>query len=455
MNRLPYPTGGPVTWLSLVIALGSLVSPAASATVEAFFNHSPHASYTEPYRGITRSGHDFESLIESKILSARQSVDAAVQELKLPKIAKALAKKHAEGIRVRIVLENAYRRPLSELSETEVAALDPYHRERFDEFVKLVDQDGDGKFAESEKMDRDALFILEKAGVPLIDDTADGSAGSGLMHHKFVVIDGVSTIVTSSNFTTSDVHGDFLKPESRGNRNALLVIENAAVAGVFTEEFNQLWSTKFGLKKAHRPPKVVAFDGVVMTIQFSPTSKTLGWAASVNGLIERELKRATNSVDIAQFVFSEQAFADALEKRVENGIVVRALIDPNFAFQYYSELYDFLGLKLLSPNCKFEALNRPWSQPIESVGIPRLPDGDKLHHKFAIIDGVRVLTGSHNWSMAANTQNDETFLVLQADPIIPAFAEEFEKLYAKAALGRPAWLLKKIADQEKKCGVTF
>ncbi|NES06155.1 MAG: hypothetical protein F6K22_27125, partial [Okeania sp. SIO2F4] len=34
---------------------------------------------------------------------------------------------------------------------------------------------------------RDALIILSNAGVPLIDDTADGSKGSGLMHHKFLV----------------------------------------------------------------------------------------------------------------------------------------------------------------------------------------------------------------------------------------------------------------------------
>ena len=41
----------------------------------------------------------------------------------------------------------------------------------------------------------DALAIVRSAGVPVIDDTADGSKGSGLMHHKFVVIDGKTVTV--------------------------------------------------------------------------------------------------------------------------------------------------------------------------------------------------------------------------------------------------------------------
>jgi phosphatidylserine/phosphatidylglycerophosphate/cardiolipin synthase-like enzyme len=35
------------------------------------------------------------------------------------------------------------------------------------------------------------------------------------------------------------------------------------------------------------------------------------------------------------------------------------------------------------------------------VGIARLPAGDKLHHKFAVIDKRTVITGSFNWSPSA------------------------------------------------------
>jgi phosphatidylserine/phosphatidylglycerophosphate/cardiolipin synthase-like enzyme len=35
------------------------------------------------------------------------------------------------------------------------------------------------------------------------------------------------------------------------------------------------------------------------------------------------------------------------------------------------------------------------------VGTPQLAAGDKLHHKFAVLDGREVITGSFNWSPRA------------------------------------------------------
>ena len=56
--------------------------------------------------------------------------------------------------------------------------------------VQLADTDKDGSLSDAEISSGDALAIVREAGIPMIDDTADGSKGSGLMHHKFIVIDG-------------------------------------------------------------------------------------------------------------------------------------------------------------------------------------------------------------------------------------------------------------------------
>ena len=47
--------------------------------------------------------------------------------------------------------------------------------------------------------------------------------------------------------------------------------------------------------------------------------------------------------------------------------------------------------------------------------------GDKLHHKFAVVDNTTVITGSFNWSPSAAHQNDETLLVIKHPKLAAAF----------------------------------
>jgi phosphatidylserine/phosphatidylglycerophosphate/cardiolipin synthase-like enzyme len=75
---------------------------------------------------------------------------------------------------------------------------------------------------------------------------------------------------------------------------------------------------------------------------------------------------------------------------------------------------------------------------VAEIGVPTLPMGDTLHHKFAVIDRQTVITGSHNWSKAANYTNDETILIIQNNPTIAAhFDREFDRLYRDAVVGIP------------------
>ena len=111
-----------------------------------------------------------------------------------------------------------------------------------------------------------------------------------------------------------------------------------------------------------------------------------------------------------------------------------------------------LGVAL--PNkCNYEKDNRPWQKPIETVGIAKLPLGDKLHHKFAIIDNYTVITGSHNWSNSANYNNDETLLVIYNPLVAQHFQREFDYLYQNSELGITANLQKKIETEEKSCNL--
>lgn len=394
------------------------------SAIQVYFNHNKARGkeYLESYRNIRREGDNLESIIIKEINSANISLDIAVQEINLSQLAEAIVAKKQQGVKVRLVMENNYNLSLNRLN---------YNH---------------------------GLRILKTANIPIIDDREDGSKGSGLMHHKFIVIDGKKVVTGSANFTLSDIHGDFDNLETRGNANHLLVINSQELATIFTEEFNYLWGdgvgekkdSLFGLDKPDRTPKTIKIGDTILTVKFSPNSPTQSWYNSSNGVIANTLQSAHKSIDLALFVFTDQSIANTLEKESLEGVKIRALIDPNFAYQYYSEGLDLLGVALPF-KCKYQPNNNPWQNPIETVGIPTLEKGDKLHHKFGIIDDYTIITGSHNWSNAANHTNDETLLIIQNPLIAQHFRREFEQLYEDAILGIPDYLHRKIEKETAKC----
>jgi phosphatidylserine/phosphatidylglycerophosphate/cardiolipin synthase-like enzyme len=128
-----------------------------------------------------------------------------------------------------------------------------------------------------------------------------------------------------------------------------------------------------------------------------------------------------------------------LQTQSQRSIKVRGLIDRQFAYRDYSS-----GLSLMGADGKNICQATTTTQALSTIGVPTLPTGDLLHHKFAIIDRQTVITGSHNWSNAANYSNDETLLVIQNNPTVAAhFDREFDRLYTGVVLGVPARLKNK------------
>ncbi|WP_299412283.1 phospholipase D-like domain-containing protein [Acaryochloris sp. IP29b_bin.148] len=433
--------------------------------IRVYMNQSLANSFTDAYRQITRPGDDLESIIVEQIQAAQSTVDVAIQELRSPRIAQALRDRKQAGVRVRVVLENIYSRPWSSFTPPEVAQMNSRQQKRYQANFRLIDQDQNGELSPTEINEHDALQVIRNAGIPWLDDTADGSAGSGLMHHKFVVIDSQTTLVTTANFTLSGLLGDLDAPDSRGNPNSLVVIESQLLAQLFTEEFQSLWGdgpgqatdSKFGVNKPWRSAQTFRVGDAKVRVQFSPSSLSIPWLDSTNGLIGQTLAKAQQQIDLALFVFSEQPLVDQLAMEYQQGVKLRVLSDPQFAYQSYSEVLDMLGVTL-SPSrsgaltCQAEPHNRPWLKPLQTAGTSQLPSGDVLHHKFGVVDNKTVIVGSHNWSDAANRLNDETILVIEHPQVAAHYQREFERLYANSRLGIPAFLRRKAEDHQRQCG---
>lgn len=405
------------------------------------FNHNAQHRYRSPITEQWRQGDDLEMLLLEGIREARREILVAVQELSLPRVAEALAQRHREGLTVQVILENTYSTPWS---EEHLADLSPHQRNRHTLLAAL----GWG----------DAVAILQRQGVPLIDDTADGSKGSGLMHQKFMVIDRRVVLTGSANFTPSCIHGDPDDPRTRGNINHLLRFDSAPLADLFVAEFARMWGdgpggandSRFGIAKQSAALQVVKVGSTPVGVLFAPHRRrdpNHGLA-----LINSLLAAARQRVDLALFVLSDQSVADAMEPLQRRGVTLRLLADPGFANRSFSEVLDLLGTRLTDRFCKLEAGNRPWQRPLEGVGTPQLARGDKLHHKLAVIDGERVITGSFNWSPSAAHQNDETLLVIDSPQLASHFTAEIDRMWRGAELGITARLARKLERQRARCG---
>ena len=402
------------------------------------FNRHRQARYRSPLTGERRSGNDLEAMVIAAVRSARSDISVAVQELSLPGIARALVERYNAGVRVRVVLEDSYS---AAWSRQHPAELTSHEQHRWQRLHDLADTDGDGLVPMEERVAGDAVALLQDAGVPLVDDTADGSRGSGLMHHKFVVVDGSVVVTGSANFTSSGIHGDAGAPFTRGNTNHLLHIASEPLAQLFLAEFDRLWGdgpggtsdSRFGRGKQNGGAVRVKQGDTTLELLFAPHARQ----SRHHGLamINRVLATARKRVDLALFVFSDQAVADQLHALHQRGVEIRLLADPGFAFRSYSEVLDLLGVVRPDRRCRVEADNAPWADPPAAVGVPQLARGDKLHHKYAVIDGTTVITGSFNWSPSAAHQNDETLLVIRNPQIAAAFEGEFERMLRGAELG--------------------
>jgi phosphatidylserine/phosphatidylglycerophosphate/cardiolipin synthase-like enzyme len=136
---------------------------------------------------------------------------------------------------------------------------------------------------------------------------------------------------------------------------------------------------------------------------------------SVANFITDLLRGVSGSINGALYRFNHPALAQALETAAQRKVRIRLLVDGN----KYQE----------SRTCQ-ELLAR---SPIPfRLAFGRQGRGSKMHHKFLILDGQTVLTGSYNWTLESEDENYENLLVLRNAEVVEAYTREFEALWTGA-----------------------
>ncbi|MDO8339648.1 MAG: phospholipase D-like domain-containing protein [Candidatus Burarchaeum sp.] len=120
------------------------------------------------------------------------------------------------------------------------------------------------------------------------------------------------------------------------------------------------------------------------------------------------ISSASSTLDLEVYAFSYELLADELIKAKERGIAVRVLLEPS-----------------LSGNNP----NLATAETLRDGGVEvRWADPSRTNHaKFLIIDGRRVLVGSHNWSWHAMNTNREASLLVEDSATVREFEDAFEK----------------------------
>ena len=232
-----------------------------------------------------------------------------MQEFRLPNIAKALVKQAEKGIKVRIILENTYNRHLANFSPAIVRQMESREKQRYEQYINFIDVNDDQILSNKELEERDIFTILNQDNISIIYDTEDGSKGTGLMHHKLIIIDDKVMIISSANLTLSGIHGDFNNEQTRGNANNLFNIKSSELAQLFTEEFNLMWGdgkggkkdSQFGINKLKRWTKTIKIGESEVTVKFSPDSSKKDWPLTTNRFISSVLNNAKSSIKLALF----------------------------------------------------------------------------------------------------------------------------------------------------------
>lgn len=145
----------------------------------------------------------------------------------------------------------------------------------------------------------------------------------------------------------------------------------------------------------------------------SPPSKESGYEVffcpedSCSKQVINHIDRAQEHVYVAMYSFTLDSIADALIRARSRGVDVKVVVEGS----------------QLGRGSEYERLKKAGID----VRLDRNPA--LMHNKFAVIDGVVIITGSMNWSWNADTKNDENLLVVYSDDLAEKYREEFLELW--------------------------
>lgn len=236
-----------------------------------------------------------------------------------------------------------------------------------------------------------AMGRLEDAGIMVFYDRR-----SAFMHDKIVVLDEHVVWTGSWNLTANDTFR---------NNNNMLRIDNAQLAAEYRAKLDVIGAGHGGPNGrgvVHSHSRVIG--AATVQAMFAPED-------SIIDMLVQQIDRAQRRVDVLAFAFTSDAVAHALMRAHERGVAVRVVMERRNTGGTGSEF-----------------------AMLRAAGIDIHADGNcfVMHHKVIMVDGQRMITGSFNFTDAAQQQNDENVLLIHDADVTSVYGAEFERVYNQA-----------------------
>ncbi|WP_266204081.1 phospholipase D-like domain-containing protein [Pontibacter kalidii] len=127
----------------------------------------------------------------------------------------------------------------------------------------------------------------------------------------------------------------------------------------------------------------------------------------LNAIVE-SMEQAGKSIKICVFTISDNRITEAILEAHRRGVSIKIITDNNKLHDTGSDVRELAvrGLEVRIDKTR-----------------------SHMHHKFAIFDEARVLTGSYNWTRSAALYNHENILITDNLSIVQDYSREFDRLW--------------------------
>jgi phosphatidylserine/phosphatidylglycerophosphate/cardiolipin synthase-like enzyme len=167
---------------------------------------------------------------------------------------------------------------------------------------------------------------------------------------------------------------------------------------------------------APSPPPVVSLAVSPAPIEIYFTGAGSPAAESFRGgpdaMLAQAIDAAAQTVDVAVYDLNLWSLRDALIRAAGRGVRVRLVTDSD---------------NILEPEVT----------ALAQAGIPVLGDrrDPLMHHKFTVIDGIEVWTGSMNYTVSDGYLNDNNLVRLRSADLAESYTREFEEMFLEDRFG--------------------